>query len=252
MLNDFTLIQHKFDDGIIIYPISDVHLGAVEHCAAEWNAFCKMIQKDANKKIILAGDLINNATRSSVSNVFEETMRPMEQKKRMVEYLSPIRDRILCAVSGNHERRSGKDADDDPMYDIMSKLDLEDYYRQNAAFMKVSCGKYPHGDYKSTYTFLVTHGASEKRTESFNYVVEGLDCMVVGHTHKGKITKPERIVIDTQNNRVSMKEVPVIVAVSWLRYGGYALQKMLLPASVAKPQHIILEGKCRKNLEVRW
>lgn len=260
MLNDFILIQHKFDDGITIYPVGDVHLGAIEHCGVAWNTFCDMIRKDKSKKIILVGDLMNNATRSSVSNVFEETLRPREQKKRMVEYLEPIRDHILCAVSGNHERRSGKDADNDPMYDIMTKLDLEDYYRQNAAFMKVSCGKYPHGDYRATYTFLVTHGAgggiytgaAVNRNERFGNIVEGLDCLIVGHTHKGTVSRPSKIVIDAQNNKVSMKHYTVVSSVSWLNYGGYALQKMLLPSDVAKPQQIILEGKARKNLEVRW
>lgn len=260
MLNDFILIQHKFDDGITIYPVGDVHLGAIEHCGVAWNTFCDMIRKDKSKKIILVGDLMNNATRSSVSNVFEETLRPREQKKRMVEYLEPIRDHILCAVSGNHERRSGKDADNDPMYDIMTKLDLEDYYRQNAAFMKVSCGKYPHGDYRATYTFLVTHGAgggiytgaAVNRNERFGNIVEGLDCLIVGHTHKGTVSRPSKIVIDAQNNKVSMKHYTVVSSVSWLNYGGYALQKMLLPSDAAKPQQIILDGKARKNLEVRW
>lgn len=260
MLNDFILIQHKFDDGITIYPVGDVHLGAIEHCGVAWNTFCDMIRKDKSKKIILVGDLMNNATRSSVSNVFEETLRPREQKKRMVEYLEPIRDHILCAVSGNHERRSGKDADNDPMYDIMTKLDLEDYYRQNAAFLKVSCGKYPHGDYRATYTFLVTHGAgggiytgaAVNRNERFGNIVEGLDCLIVGHTHKGTVSRPSKIVIDAQNNKVSMKHYTVVSSVSWLNYGGYALQKMLLPSDAAKPQQIILEGKARKNLEVRW
>lgn len=260
MLNDFILIQHKFNDGITIYPIGDVHLGAIEHCGAAWNSFCDMVSKDKNKKIILVGDLMNNATRCSVSNVFEETLRPREQKKRMVEYLEPIRDHILCAVSGNHERRSGKDADNDPMYDIMTKLDLEDYYRQNAAFMKISCGQYPHGDYRATYTFLVTHGAgggiytgaAVNRNERFGNVVEGLDCLIVGHTHKGTVSRPSKIVIDAYNNKVSMKHYTVVSSVSWLNYGGYALQKMLLPSDVAKPQQIILGSQRAKNLEVRW
>ena len=82
--------------------------------------------------LILGGDLINNNTRSSVGSPWDDTVRPREQKRLMVEALEPIKDRILCCVSGNHERRSLKDADDDPPYDIMTKLDLEDVYRQNA------------------------------------------------------------------------------------------------------------------------
>ena len=126
MLNDFEIITRHFPENndIKIYPISDVHLGAAEHLAAEWDNFCKRILEEPNSYIILGGDMLNNSLKSSVANIYEETMRPREQKRRMAEMLKPIRHKILCAVNGNHERRSGKDADDDPTYDIMCKLDL--------------------------------------------------------------------------------------------------------------------------------
>ena len=44
MLPDFKLISHKFDNrDIEIWPISDVHLGAAEHNAEAWAAFCREI-----------------------------------------------------------------------------------------------------------------------------------------------------------------------------------------------------------------
>ena len=110
--------------------------------------------------IILGGDLLNNSLKSSVANIYEETMRPREQKRRMAEMLKPISHKILCAVNGNHERRSGKDADDDPTYDIMCKLDLEHLYRENMAFLCLRFGnKKGDGLRNPTYTFVVTHGA---------------------------------------------------------------------------------------------
>ena len=77
------MIVHKFDtnDSIKIYPISDVHLGALEHMERQWSQFCIDLMNEPNAYITLGGDLINNATRTSVSNVFDETMRPREQKK---------------------------------------------------------------------------------------------------------------------------------------------------------------------------
>ena len=120
MLPDFEMVVHRFEDrpDLTIIPISDVHLGAAEHMEKEWASFCENVLSDPGVRIILVGDLINNATRNSVSNVFEETMRPREQKKMMTQMLMPLRDRILASVSGNHERRSLKDADDDPSYDL--------------------------------------------------------------------------------------------------------------------------------------
>lgn len=261
MKKDFDLIKHTFKGQITIIPISDVHLGALEHCESEWNAFCNSVCDKPNTYIILGGDLINNSIRTSVANPFDEVIRPREQKKRMVEYLSPIKSRILCAVSGNHERRSMKDADEDITYDIMSKLDLEDLYRENVAFMKIGCGKRSDGLSECVYMFCVTHGAGGgiytgagiNRNERFGNVIDGLDCLIVGHTHKGTVSKPSKIVLDVRNELVSVKSYTVISCVSWLNYGGYAAQKMLLPADRANPQKILLNAKRDyKNIEVRW
>lgn len=262
MLNDFEMITHEFNRPITIFPISDVHFGAISHMAKEWLDFCKMIEKTDNAYIILGGDLINNNTRSSVGSPWDDTIRPREQKKIMVEMLSPIKDRILCCVTGNHEARSLKDADDDPTYDIMTKLDLEDIYRQNMAFMKVSLGHRKDDNTPiQSYTFAVSHGsgggiytgATVNRNERFGNVIDGLDCLIVGHTHKGTVTKPSKIIIDRKNNTVSMSHYTVVSMVSWMNYGGYALKKMLLPAQVADPQRLnLVMSKRHKKIEVVW
>lgn len=259
MTNDLKLIVHKFDENITIYPISDVHLGSLEHNANEWQKFVDTVREEPNSYIILAGDLMNNATRSSVSNIFEDVLRPKDQKERLIKHLTPLKNKILCAVSGNHERRSSKDADNDPMYDIMCKLDLEDLYRENIAFMKIQIGDKGR---KQAYTFAVTHGAgggintggSVNKNERFATIIDNLDCFVVGHTHKGAVTKPSKIVIDPRTNTVSIKEFVVITSQSWLKYGGYAMQKMLFPASnasAANGQKLVL-NKNQKVINVVW
>lgn len=259
ILSDFDIITHQFPlrPTIKIYPVSDVHLGAAEHNAAAWNNFCNRVLSEPDSYIILGGDLINNATRSSVSNFFEEQMRPREQKRIMTEMLKPLKDKILCMVSGNHERRSGKDADDDPSYDIACKLDIEDRYRENIAFVRIQMGNQKNdGLTNPTYMLVVTHGAgggiltggAVNRGERFGYVLDGCDALIVGHTHKPFVTQPAKISIDARNNRVSIKPFKVICSTSWLDWGGYAAQKMLLPASFA-PQTITLQGK-RKEIKV--
>lgn len=259
MLPDFEMVVHRFEDrpDLTIIPISDVHLGAAEHMEKEWASFCENVLSDPGVRIILVGDLINNATRNSVSNVFEETMRPREQKKMMTQMLMPLRDRILASVSGNHERRSLKDADDDPSYDIMCKLDLEHLYRENIAFIKIQMGKErADGLTNQTYTIVATHGAgggiytgaAVNRNERFGYVIDGMDCLIVGHTHKPFVTQPSKIKINPYNNTVSMRPFKVVSTTSWLNFGGYAAQKMLLPSSHAV-QTITLTGK-RKEIVV--
>ena len=261
MVSDFDMIIKSItsNNDVTLYPISDVHLGSLEHNRDEWIGFVRQIEKEENAYIILGGDLINNSTRSSVGNIFDEVMRPREQKKLMAMMLDPIKNKIIACVTGNHERRSVKDADDDPTYDIMAKLDLEDIYRPNAAFLKIQIGCKPNVHRSiNTYTICVTHGAgggiytgaAVNRNERFGNVIDGLDCLIVGHTHKGTISKPQKIVIDPYNNKVTLKPFTVISMASWMSYGGYATQKMLLPSDHARadqPQKIVLSAQYNKK-----
>lgn len=255
MINDFVMIQRHFpkNDDLRVYFVCDVHYGAQEHMDQAWTQFCADVAKDPNAYIILGGDLLNNGVKTSVSNVYRETVRPMQAKREMAAMLKPLRDKILCAVSGNHERRN-RDVDDDPMYDIMAKLDLEDVYRENMAFLKVQIGnRNMNGQKNPTYMLCVTHGAGGgalsggviNRNERFGYAIDGADALLVGHSHKPMISIPSKIVIDPYNNKISTKPFKVIVGTSWMEYGGYALQKMMLPTSHA-PQAITLCGRTKK------
>ena len=81
-----SLIVRKFPDrpNIKVYPIADLHLGAIECMEETWQKFCKMILNDPNAYLILAGDLITNNVRTSVGSPFEQVYRPATQKKIMV------------------------------------------------------------------------------------------------------------------------------------------------------------------------
>ena len=168
-------------DSIRIYPIADVHLGSLLHDKESWNAFCRRVEQE-DAFLILGGDLINNNTRHAAGSPFEDYIRPREQKKLMVEMLTPIKEKILCAVGGNHEARTAKDTDQDIMGDIMCKLDLEDSYAEDLAFLKLEIGqRITRSSPITTYTFAVTHGtgggiytgAAVNRNERFGYTIEG-------------------------------------------------------------------------------
>ena len=127
--------------------------------------------------------------------------------------------------------------------------------------MKVGLGKRSNANKPvASYTLMVQHGAgggiytgaTVNRNERLGNVIDGLDCMIVGHTHKGTVSKPSKIVIDSNNNTVSLKSYTVISTVSWLNYAGYALRKMLLPAESCEPQKIKLRCSQQKRIECIW
>lgn len=260
MLSDFDIIIRRFDSAIKIACISDVHFGGIGHCEKQWKKFIKMVQEDPTLYLVLGGDLINNNVRSGVGSPWDDYIRPSEQKRMMVEFLEPIKHRVLCAVSGNHERRSLKDSDTDVMYDIMAKLDLEHLYRPNAAFMKIQIGQRTNAPNKGkcTYTFAVTHGtgggqtgAAVNRNERWGSNIENVDCVISGHTHKGAVSKPMKMVFDPHNDKILFKQFVSVICVPWQEYVDFPLQKMMNPSTAANPQFLYLNDK-EKNIEVRW
>lgn len=260
MLSDYDVIVKRFDSAIKIACISDVHYGAIGHCEKQWKKFIQMVQEDPCLHLVLGGDLINNNVRSSVGSPWDDVIRPREQKNQMVELLTPIKNRILCCTSGNHERRSLKDSDTDVTYDIMAKLDLEDVYRPNAAFMKIQIGQRVSEPKKGrcTYTFAVTHGcgggqtgAAVNRNERWGANIDNVDCVISGHTHKGAVSKPMKMVFDPRNDKILFKQFVSVICVPWQEYVDFPLQKMMNPSTAANPQFLYLHDN-EKYIEVRW
>lgn len=243
MLLDFELICHHFpkNDDITIIPVADVHLGAAQQMEEEWIKFLKYVEETPNVYLVLAGDLLNCGIKQAVSCVYKERYMPSVAKHMMMEMLEPVKDRLLCAVRGNHETRTVKETDSDFVYDIMFALGKSNLYRENMAFVKIQIGEKDRnkssGEANPTYTLVVTHGsgggmtgAMVNRAEKFGNI-DGADCLILGHCHKPFTTQPGKIYIDTRNNKVSIKPYKIVCATSWLEYGGYAAAAMMMPST---------------------
>lgn len=258
MLNDFEMIIKQFqkNNDITIYPIADVHFGAVDHMRSDWELFVKKVTESKNTYLIIGGDMIDNATKTSIASPWDNVLRPSEQKKIMCEMLKPIKDRILCIVPGNHCGRN-RDVDDEPMYDIACKLDIEDVYRPEMGFLKIQIGSVEaDGKKNPTYMMCVAHGSGSSiyvggaanKGERFGMAIDGIDCLITGHTHKPADLPNAKIYVDKCNNKISIKPWRHVVCSSWLGYASYAARKLLPPTARAE-QKIILHGK-EKCIEV--
>lgn len=264
MDKSFKVIEHYFNEEIEVYPIGDVHLGSIAHNSNEWIKFWQMIQNKPNAYIMLVGDMMNNNTRSSVGDIFkDDILTPSEQRKLLANYLEPIKDRILCIVSGNHEaRKDNRDSDTNPMELVAERLNLDHLYRDNMAIVKLGIGEARSSREKAqcNYYIAIAHGsaggamtgASVNKNERFSYFIEGIDCLITGHTHKGVISRPARMVINRNTSTVQMKSCLVLTCCSWLDYGGYALRKQLQPAETSRPQTIFVRKSKEPRLEVLW
>lgn len=253
ILDDFVLINHKLSwdlPYINIYPLGDLHIGSGNFNQEAWDRWKKIVSNDPYSYIVLVGDLLDNGLKSSLTNSYQATMQPHEQQEFLLKELEPFKDKILANVSGNHERRSTILADIYPMYNLMVRLGKERLFRENMAFIKINLGT-RKSDRQSSYVITLAHGASKTKTERFGYAIDGMDALITGHIHQPKSAFQSKIVIDSKNESVSMKDFVHITVPSFQSVGGYTLQRMYMPQSSRVIPVLRLNGD-RKELEVKW
>lgn len=251
-MTDSDIIWRSFGmvPDIQIYPLADVHLGSEESAMPAFGRLIAQIASEPNSYVVLAGDLIDNGLKNSVTNIYRATMKPSQQKREMAEALAPIRDKILCILPGNHERRSSKESDDDPAYDIASKLDLEDVYRENMAVLRIGLGKRPKNSKEYTYNIAVLHGAgggaqpgaTVNRYEAFLSALDGVDILIAAHAHKPYALRSSKIILDLNNHRVIQRPTLSMCAGSWLNYAGYPVMSMMRPVAEPGANKLVLSG----------
>lgn len=246
MLDDFVLIKSNYVDltHLNIYPLGDVHIGSKEFDGELFNQWIDIVKSDPNGAVVIVGDIMNMGLRNSKSNVYEENLSPMEQKERCYELLEPISDKIIAGCSGNHEYRAVKEVGMNPLYDVFCRLRIEDRYRENACFIKLTVGKHKHNP--NTYGVVLTHGSSKAKDEKWTYGVDGCDCFISGHTHDANHKPLGKIRMDLSHNKVKTVGYQHIVVLPFQRYGGYAVRGKYMPNHLGQFQCITFNGTSKK------
>lgn len=239
-----------------LYPFNDLHVGDPRSNLPLFQKFIKYILDEPNRYLLYIGDNINNAIKSSVSNVYQEIMSPDEQKDWLIDELYPARDRFLCFVPGNHEARTKRESDISIVKDIARALGKKDLYREDESFLKITLGKQSSNKRVSYHVWAVhgtgggaTPGAVLNRMYKASTMVEGVDIYIQGHAHQKIGYKYSKRVFDPYNNKIRHAPMLTACSASWLEYGGYAANKQLIPGSIGKTP-IILSGK-KKDFYVK-
>ena len=246
ILDDFQLITHNFisEPHINIYPVGDVHIGSKECNVQLFKDWVEMVRQDPFGYAVIVGDMMNMGLKNSKSNVYEEALSPMEQKELCYELLNPIASKILAGCSGNHEYRSVKECGMNPLYDVFCRMRIEDRYRENACFIKLTVGK--QGKNPNTYGIVLTHGSSKNKDEKWTYGVDGCDCFISGHTHLGTHQPLGKIRMDLTHNKVKTVGYQHIVVMPFQSYGGYAIRGKYMPTEIGQFQRILFDGSSKR------
>lgn len=254
MRNDFEMVVHKLDkdiDSINIYPLGDLHIGSENFDERAWQKWKQVVLNDVSGYIVIVGDMVDNGLKNSKTNSYGAALRPREQKEWLKRELEPLKDKILGACRGNHEERSVNDTDDCPLYDVMAKLDLEDLYRENMAFVKVSLG-YKNKERQYSYNLVLAHGGSKSKVDKFGYAIDGMDAFITGHTHSPASDFPAKIVIDPRNETVGMSSFVHITVPSFQKAGGYTLRALYAPQQDANRIPILTLKGYEKGTVLTW
>lgn len=244
--------NNKIMDDITIIPIADVHLGD-ELCNLKLlKSVLQRIKEEPNTYTIINGDLCNMALKNSKSDVYSDSLSPMQQVIKTTELLEPIKDKILVIATGNHEDRTQKETNIDVTRLIARELSLEDRYANGWWYLYLTFGE----DNKKrpvTYGITGTHGygggrksgGKINRLEDMSQVVLA-DLFLMSHTHKPISTKNCIYVPYYQSKTLTKQEMYYLMTNSFLESdGGYA-EKMGFPPSNTSITEAKLYSKKRK------
>lgn len=233
-----------------LYAISDLHIGDLLFHHVEFQRFCEFILEKPYRFIVVNGDIINNNLKMSAGSPYDDIISPNDQKKEAIRMLRPIIDRILSMNGGNHETRSKKEAGLDVTEEIAGALGVP--YNEDENLVRVSLGKKKNSSKRFIYTVYITHGTGGgKKPGSLLNNLEDLsknimaDVYILGHGHKRLGHKAILRVPDLRTNKINEVEQLYTASAAWLKYGGYAVQKMYRP-QVRGAHPVVLRGDVKE------
>lgn len=238
-------------DYLEVHLLSDWHIGD-KHCKiSEIKSTLKHIQEAPNAYAILNGDLLNNATKASVSDCYAEVMSPSEQLETLCELLEPIKHKVLFITQGNHEARTYRNDGIDLTALMAKQLGIYDKYARVGGVLFLRFGElggHLHNR-KVCYTFYITHGngSGGKReggkANGLCDLASIVDCDIYchAHTHLPMVIKENFFRIDTSNSCIKEVEKLFVNSASSLSYGGYGQEFKFKPANSTSPI-IYLDG----------
>lgn len=242
----------------------ELHIFADEHIGDEHSDIKRVMQRiedvknNPNAYCILNGDIMDNATKTSIGDTYMSEFNPMEQLEKAVELFSPIKEKILAITHGNHENRTYRKEGINLSALIAAQLGLSDRYTPTSAVIFLRFGETSRGTKESNgsgkvrkmcYTIYALHGSGGGRKEGAKAIrladmasIIDTDIYIHSHTHLPMVMKQAYHRIDKSNSSVRIVEKLFVNTASNLDYGGYGEAGEFKPSSKNSPT-IYINGK---------
>lgn len=239
-----------------VHCFADVHIGDLLADGNLLNERIRHCEETDNCVVILNGDLCNNATKSSVSDVYSESVRPMEQLKRVVELFGKLAEqkKIIALTDGNHERRTYKQDGIDMSALIAQQLYVPYSPGAMLIFLRFGDTGATKHNRKILYTLFCNHGSGggskiggkANKLVSMSDIIDA-DVFFHSHTHEPLIVKRSFFRTNVSVSTVTPVDRLYINTASYLDYGGYGEIAEFTPSSKATPV-VYLDGHKRKMI----
>ena len=230
-------------DFYYLMPFSDVHFGAREHNQKLWIKNTSILLDHPNDVgAIVAGDILQGATRTSVS--WESESIPLTQEWKQAYYgLRPMADAGLlkAMISGNHDRRSKKESQID-LIDILCMV-LGVPYSEDSMYMRYKVRE-------NIYYVYMIHGYGGGKMlggKANNLIrmkdqVADADVYLSGHTHDLMGAKQDILLTESRASEpLKMKTQLFVRCGSYVKFMGYPIRYGFGPSTQGTPT-IILSG----------
>ena len=258
------ILSEEFE-GIELHIFADEHIGD-EHCDLErLKERIKYVAETPNAFCMLNGDILDNATKTSIGDTYTQEFNPMEQLKAGVELFSPIKEKIIAITHGNHEARTYRKEGIDLSYLMAAQLGLSDRYSATSVIIFLKVGKESRNRKKSndktknrqiSYVIYALHGSGGGRKEGAKAIrladmnsICDADIFIHSHTHLPMIMKQGFYRVDVPNSTVAFVNKLFVNSASNLGYGGYGEAQEFKPSSKDTPV-IYLNGR-KKEFNAR-
>lgn len=240
-------------DYIELHVFADEHIGDELCDLKRLKERIAYVEQNPNAYCILNGDLIDNASRSSIGDIESRQFNIMEQMEIAVDLFGGLQGKILAITNGNHENRTMKKEGVSLSKLIALQLGISDRYSPAAAmiFLRFGSPINNHGKTgkKMLYTVFCNHGSGGGRSEGSKAVrlsdmasIVDADIYIHSHTHLPMIMKQGFFRTDKANSTVTNVTKLFVNTASNLDYGGYGEAQEYKPNSKDTPV-IYLSGK---------
>ena len=236
------------DHGYLI-PLGDLHRGdrhLTDRGLNKLKGYMDWVMERKNAFIFLMGDILNVASRHSKTNPFESDS---DEYQKAVELFRPYKERIVGAITGNHEQRMYKDYGFNPLQPFCTELGIP--YCQYSACLKIRVGRrkgHPN-QYEQLYWGFAHHGnggggtlgAAINRKMKLQEIVHGMDFYMAGHDHQ--LVAGSRNVLLPKRDKIEHQRVHYIDTGSFLDWEGSYAEEAGMPISKLGAPRLRFDGR---------